>query len=257
MGTVDPGSGQVRTLRLDGERIVNSFATDETGGVFIVSDHALYRFDADRPTAPRRSPGGSPTTGGRRRSPASSRRARAPRRPSSAATSWSSPTTPTRGCRWCPTGAPPRASGTARCAAQPVFDKGAGATENSVVAVGRSVIVENNYGYENPSTTTLGRSTTPGIARVGVGRQGLRDDVELDEIAPTSVPKVSLKTGLLYVYTKPEGVEADPWYFTAIDVRTGRPRGAAHRHRRCSGTTTTPRSTSARTGRPTSPPWPG
>src|SRR5206468_10967571 len=28
------------------EAIGNSFAVDETGGVFIVSDHAMYRFDA-------------------------------------------------------------------------------------------------------------------------------------------------------------------------------------------------------------------
>jgi hypothetical protein len=105
---------------------------------------------------------------------------------------------------------------------QPVFAKDAGATENSVVAVGRSVIVENNYGYENPGTTTLGRSTTPGVARVDVTRRGCGTMWRSHEIAPTSVPKVSLKTGLLYVYTKPEGVESDPWYVTAIDVRSGK-----------------------------------
>src|SRR3989454_921065 len=46
VGTVDPDSGAVQTMRLPGEAIGNSFAVDETGGVFIVSDHALYRFDA-------------------------------------------------------------------------------------------------------------------------------------------------------------------------------------------------------------------
>ena len=45
VGTVDRSSGTVRTRRL-GERITNSFAVDETGGVYIVSDAALYRFDA-------------------------------------------------------------------------------------------------------------------------------------------------------------------------------------------------------------------
>ena len=105
---------------------------------------------------------------------------------------------------------------------QPVFGRGQGATENSVVAVGRTVIVENNYGYENPGTTTLGRSTTPGIARVDITRRGCGVRWTSDEIAPTSVPKVSLRTGLLYVYTKPEGVSSDPWYLTAIDVRSGR-----------------------------------
>ena len=31
-----------------GEPIGNSFAVDETGGVFIVTDKAMYRFDATR-----------------------------------------------------------------------------------------------------------------------------------------------------------------------------------------------------------------
>src|SRR5438552_1561465 len=43
---VGPASGGVQSLRLAGEAIGNSFAVDETGGVFIVSDHAMYRFDA-------------------------------------------------------------------------------------------------------------------------------------------------------------------------------------------------------------------
>lgn len=37
--------GKVRTRVLPGEVIANSFAIDESGGVFVVSDHALYRFD--------------------------------------------------------------------------------------------------------------------------------------------------------------------------------------------------------------------
>ena len=43
--------GAIRTHPLAGEVIANSFAIDESGGVFVVSDHALYRFDvrADRP----------------------------------------------------------------------------------------------------------------------------------------------------------------------------------------------------------------
>src|SRR4029077_4822148 len=52
VGTIDPGSGRVRAMRLSGEGISNSFAVDETGGVYIVSDKALYRFDADSKGAP-------------------------------------------------------------------------------------------------------------------------------------------------------------------------------------------------------------
>src|SRR3954471_13821706 len=53
VGTIDPKSGTVRTKRLSGEGISNSFAVDETGGVYLVSDKALYRFDADARGAPR------------------------------------------------------------------------------------------------------------------------------------------------------------------------------------------------------------
>ena len=34
-------------------------------------------------------------------------------------------------------------------------------------------------------------------------------------------PKLSLANGLIYTYTKDPG-PADPWYWTAIDFRTGR-----------------------------------
>jgi outer membrane protein assembly factor BamB len=40
--------------------------------------------------------------------------------------------------------------------------------------------------------------------------------------APTVVPKLSLATGLVYAYTKPAGDLTDPWYWTALDYRTGR-----------------------------------
>jgi len=46
VGTIDRGSGDVKLRQLSGEGISNSFSVDETGGVFLVSDKALYRFDA-------------------------------------------------------------------------------------------------------------------------------------------------------------------------------------------------------------------
>src|SRR5918999_4875558 len=52
VGAVDPESGAVRTHRLEGEGITNSFSSDESGGMFVVSDRALYRFEADAGGAP-------------------------------------------------------------------------------------------------------------------------------------------------------------------------------------------------------------
>ena len=221
VGTVRPSDGRIRSLRLDGEEIVNSFAADETGGVYIVSDHALYRFDAGR--------GDRPVVTWRQRYDRGSRQ-----KPGQL--SQGSGTTPTlvgddlvvitdnadprmrvvafkRG---------KRVDGPRKVCQVPVFAPERSATENSIVAVGRSVIVENNYGYESPASVMGGQSTEPGVARVGVGAGNCGPRWTSDVIAPTSVPKVSLRSGLLYVYAKPEGVEQDPFYFTAIDVRTGR-----------------------------------
>ena len=52
VGAIDRNTGAVKVTQLAGEGISNSFSVDETGGVFVVSDRALYRFDAG--------PGGEP-----------------------------------------------------------------------------------------------------------------------------------------------------------------------------------------------------
>jgi hypothetical protein len=221
VGTLNPKDGAVRSIRLPDEAIVNSFATDETGGAFIVSDHALYRFDR-----------------GRRGRPHVTWRQRYDRgtRTKPGQLSRGSGTTPTLVGKdlvvitdnadprmhvesFLRTAAPVKHRRVCRAA---VFGRGISATENSVVAVGRSVIVENNYGYTGPAATMNGGSTAPGIARVGVGKGSCGTRWTSHESAPTSVPKASLANGLLYVYTKPRGDTADPWYFTAVDVRTGR-----------------------------------
>ena len=45
----------------------------------------------------------------------------------------------------------------------PVFDPGAGATENSLITNGRSLYVENNYGYQDPFGPNSGALTTAGL----------------------------------------------------------------------------------------------
>jgi hypothetical protein len=218
VGTITPDTGAVHTLRLDGEQIVNSFAADETGGVYIVSDRAMYRFDADASGAPAVT-WRQPYDRGAEQKPGQ--------------LSQGSGTTPTlvgRDLVAITDNADPRmnvifynrATGQELCQA-PVFAAGASNTENSVVAVGDSVIVENNYGYRGPQSTLLGKTTAPGIARVQAVSGGTCNVMWTNqESAPTSVPKVSLASGLLYVYTKPKNnFGLDEWYFTAIDVRTG------------------------------------
>ncbi len=110
-----------------------------------------------------------------------------------------------------------------------VFGEDASATDNSLIAVGDGVVVENNHGYGSPLRTALGFSTTGGFARVDVDvdaatGEGTCETVwENDVVAPSSVAKASLETGLVYAYTKRRsllGVSA--WYLTAMSARTGR-----------------------------------
>ena len=225
VGTLDLDSGEVLgTYPMPvGERIVNSHAADENGGVYIASTTTMYRFDAD--------PDGAP------------------------AVTWSAFYGP--GARVKPgqtdvgTGTTPtlvgsdyvtitdnndpymnvlvyrRDTGELTCTV-PVFEAGEGSTENSLVATDTSIIVENNYGYTNTNATTGGHSTTPGLTRIDLVTDSA-DGVTCQEawtndtvIIPTVVTKMSLANGLIYTYTKPVSTDGiDRWYFTALDFRTG------------------------------------
>ena len=222
VGTLDRASGQVHPLPLPAdEGIFNSVSGDETGGMYVVTTHATYRLDADesgRPQVTWR----EPYDRGTRLKPGM--------------LSQGSGTSPTLvGDRWIAIAdnAEPRSrvlvydrrrgvTDRLHCSV-PVLQDGASTTENSLVAAGRSVIIENNHGYNGVFATLLGRTTTPGIERVLVEDDGCRSAWVNDSVAPSSVPKASHGNGLLYAYTKPARKDLiDAWYVTAIDIRTGR-----------------------------------
>jgi hypothetical protein len=221
VGTVDSGSGQVRSLSL-GEKIGNSFAVDETGGVYIVSDGAMYRFDADANGAP------AVTW----REPYANIGVKKPGQ-----TEAGSGTTPTlMGSQYVAITdnadpmnivvykRPRAVTGARAVCVQPVFSQGASDTDQSLVGAGRSLIVENNYGYSGLAATEQGATTTPGLERVDLNDTGTgcHKVWHSDERAPSVVPKLSLANGLLYTYTKPPTLDGtDAWYLTAIDFRKG------------------------------------
>lgn len=222
--TLDRSTGRVHVLQLGKpgtEGVFNSISSDETGGVYPVTTHALYRLDADRR--------GRPRVTWRERYDRGSRL-------KPGMLSQGSGTSPTLiGKRWIAIAdnADPRTHVLVydrrrgvrqrlHCST-PVLPRNAGTTENSLVAAGRSLIIENNYGYSGIPTTTVGRTTTPGIARVLITERGCREAWTNTSTAPTSVAKASLGNGLLYAYTKPARADGiDAWYVTAIDIRTGR-----------------------------------
>ena len=263
VGAVDPASGRVRPLRLTGEGISNSFAVDDSGGVYIVSDKALYRFDAARNGAPKKTwrrvypnsgihkPGQSdagsgttPTLIGRKwvaiTDNADPMNVRVLLR-----TKRLRPTKKAQRRQLRKTGSVGKRRALKRrwrltrrdVCAEAVFPKGGGNTDQSLIAAGGRIVVENNYGYSGITAVQGGATTTPGLARVDVralkrtkkkvkpGTPKRYRCVEVwtsEERAPSVVPKLSLGNGLVYTYTKPpSGAGEDPWYFTALDFRTG------------------------------------
>ena len=223
VGTLARDSDTVRVLPL-GEPITNSFSVDETGGVFIVSDGALYRFDA--------APDGTPVVSWREVYANTGVRKSGQVSPGSGTT----PTLMHGGLVAITDNADPlqvvvyrRGRGPVPqrlVCAQPVFRAGAGSTDNSLIAAGRSIVVENNFGYAGPAATQGGRSTEPGVERVDVDpdTNSCRTVWRSEERSPSVVPKLSLANGLVYVYTKdpPASGDADLWYLTALSFRTGR-----------------------------------
>jgi hypothetical protein len=219
-------SGAVSSLAT-GEPIGNSFAVDERGGVYIVTDGALYRFQADRRkvrtiwreeypnigvTKPGQTQAGSgttPTLMGRRfvaitdnADPMAIRVYRRTRHP----------------------------HGKRLVCRQPVFERAASATDQSLIGTRRSLVVENNFGYTGIASTQNGATTSPGLERIDLDRdgRGCRTVWHSDERAPSVVPKLSLGSGLVYTYTKPPRSDtADAWYLTAIDFDNGKTRWRA------------------------------
>jgi hypothetical protein len=221
VGTLDMTTGEViDSMRLEGERIVNSHAAGEEGGVYIASTLAMYRFDAD--------PEGAPSITWRKTYDAGTH-------VKEGQTDIGTGTTPTlMGNKYVTisdNGQPSmhvlvydRSDGDLVCAV-PVFQPGSASNENSLIATEKSIIVENNFGYKSPEKdTTHGRTTKPGIARIDVDEQGACSTVWTNESVsiPSVISKMSLANGLIYTYTKPKGpATTDPWYFTAIDFETG------------------------------------
>jgi hypothetical protein len=106
----------------------------------------------------------------------------------------------------------------------PVFSHGSSSTDNSLIGTGRSIIVENNYGYTGPTATTGGASTAPGVERIDINNagSGCAPVWHSDERTPSAVPKLSLANGVVYAYTKPARTDGvDAWYLTALSFRTG------------------------------------
>ncbi|MFJ5548796.1 hypothetical protein [Streptomyces sp. NPDC093225] len=239
VGTVDPRTSAIRSVQLTGEEIQNSFSVAEDG-VSVVTDHALYSFATTADGTPRvqwrqtydRGTGTKPGSVNQ----------------GSGTTPdlFGDPAAPGGGYVAITDNADDRMNvlvfrrGTDVADADrpvcrvPVFGAGASTTDNSLISWGNSLVVENNYGYENITSLLFGRSVTGGVTRIDVRPDGSGCDTVWESAvrSPSTVPKLSTANGLLYFYEKEPNVWGiDAWYLTAVDFRTGE-----RRWRRLTGT---------------------
>ncbi len=231
VGVINVSSKFIKTMELFSlesnirEEIQNSFTVGEDG-IYIVSDHAMYCFNLDenddpvilwRATYDR----------GTRRKPGMLNQG--------------SGTTPTLIGDLVVIGdnADPRMNmlfyhrigGKLACSI-PVFEEDKSCAENAPIGIAFengicSVVVINSYGHKNFLATTLGRVTEKGIVRIdvksdGVGGYSCQEVWSSEEYPCSALPKLSVGNGMMYIYTKtPAFLWPNPWYFTAIDFRTG------------------------------------
>lgn len=229
VGTLDPASGHIRKTRLAGEEIQNGFAV-AADGVYIVSDHALYRFQADGDGGPKilwR----QPYDRGTRRKPGSINQG-----------SGTTPTLLGEDYVAITDNADARINlrvyrrhadtpATRAVCTVPLFAAGASATDNSMIAWGRSVIIENNFGYRSAFAQKDWQAVAGGITRVDVREDGSGCEVvwHSPERAPSVVNKLSAATGLAYYYSfEPQANGDIAWYLMALDFNTGETVYKAH-----------------------------
>lgn len=110
----------------------------------------------------------------------------------------------------------------------PLFTEGKSVSENSIVAYGRSFIIENNYSESGAGFLENNPTSEPGVTRIDMNADCTEAKVVWvsNEASATVVPKMSTENGILYLYTRvinddiPDNAVA--WYFTAVDFRTGK-----------------------------------
>ena len=241
VGVLDPETGECASIVLD-EEIENSFAMARDGA-YVVSDTAQYKFRAGKSLKPRivwrakyantgiQKPGqinaGSGTTptliGDGTNTPKYV-----------AITNNADPMGVVVYRAGDDVGKRPR-----RVCTVPVFGAGASDTENSLISMGNSLIVENNYGYDLQKFNDIiaggipvggdpALVSSPGIARVDIRGNG--NGCKLvwtnhEVRAPSVVPKGDARNGLIYTFENapdPGEPTSDPWYWSALDYDTGK-----------------------------------
>jgi hypothetical protein len=224
VGTLEPETGTVQTLRLEGEEIQNALAADESA-VFVLTDHAQYALASDAEGMPQIRWRYAYDRGSARKL---------------GSINQGSGTTPTllgEDYITFTDNADDRinlvvlrrdgvSEGEDRLICQvPIFPSGASAAENSMIGIGRSIVIENNAGYTNAVDHKDWGSIKGGIARIDVreDESGCETVWESDLVVPSVVPKLSQPTGIAYFYSFDLDGEGVPrWYIAGLNWETGK-----------------------------------
>jgi hypothetical protein len=203
------------------ETISKSFATDEDGGVYVVSDYALYRFQVGSDGVPQ-STWRSAYDRGDREKPGQNQQG--------------SGTTPTLFNDFAGGQFVAIADNADPFMHVNVYNRQTGvlvaqrrvfrafpfrnACENSLIAVNHSVIIENNYGNRTPLSTLGPLTTVPGVDRVDFNPTTGKAQVVWENASvaiPSVVSQLSTGDGLFYTYAK----DSQGWYYAALDFQDG------------------------------------
>jgi len=219
IGVIDIDSGQVQSIALPDEEIQNGFAVAKDG-VYIVSDHALYRFE--------RSSDGYPRIIWREPYDRGSQR-------QVGSINQGSGTTPTVFGDYITI--TDNADGQInlliynRTAASerlqckmPLFTAQGSATDNSMIAFNDTVIIENNAGYSSVYGQNDWANLPGGIERIDINPStGRCEKVWRSAVnAPSSVPKLAAKIGVAYFYAFQLDDQGERhWTLVGLDVDTG------------------------------------
>ena len=228
VGTINVKTGEVRRMRLEGELVENSFAVGEDGA-FIISDQAMYRFSHDG--------SGNPVVDWR------TGYSKAAERKAGHISVGSGTSTTLAGGRdglvIIADNAQPRInlllikrSDGAVVGTVPLFGEGKSGTDLTAIGLehadergnGNGVytaILENNWGHHNFPFS----HPEPGLTRVDCVRRedGTYGCETVWESQEKSIGgfRLSLGSGLVYIYGKEGSGPNTRWYFIAIDFATG------------------------------------
>lgn len=223
LGYRDKDSGEFHTykMELEGEAIQNSFAVDKDG-IYVASTHALYQFQIDEKTK-------KPVYNWRELY----ERGEVQKPGTLSHGSGTSPTLFGDGLVAIADDGYPSTNiavykrgkeveGKRQICETPIFKPGESATENSLVAYGNALVVQNDYGHVYSGNAL---ETSPGVMRVDVREDLSGCDVAWSsDLLSQSLPRLSTATGLLYFYTFKKQNDEDRlggWYLTALDFETG------------------------------------